>query len=102
MTDRTPDLDALAEQFGFPKPVSTAFQPRLAAQIDLGETFAERETCCCALHGTLHDRRTCCPVHRQTRAGIDVPAMTPERAEAPAYDTSMDPCSPDFDPSSWA
>lgn len=124
MTDRQPSIDALAERYGFPEPVSTGFRPRVAAQIDLSETF-ERETCCCSLHGSLHNARTCCPVHRQTRAGIAVPAMTPidddlavrdaacpltpEDIEAlnaieahPTYDTMLDPCSPDFDLSSWA
>ena len=103
MTENHTDLDALTARYGFPEPVDTmlpAFQPQVAAQIDLSETF-ERVTCCCTLHGTLHDRRTCCPVHKQVRAGLPVPAMMPAKPEAAAYDTSMDPCSPDFDLSTW-
>lgn len=106
------EIDRLAARYGFPEPIDTGFQPRplLSAQIDLAETFGERETCCCTLHGSLHNARTCCPVHAQTRAGIAVPAMTPADAdaayerepEAPTYDTTLDPCSPDFDLSSWA
>jgi len=117
------EIDRLAARHGFPKPIDTGFRPQVAAQIDLTETF-ERTTCCCTLHGSLHNARTCCPVHAQTRAGIAVPAMTPIAAEpdpfddpagaggverdwsgvpiTPTYDTTLDPCSPDFDLSSWA
>lgn len=80
------DIERLCERYGFPEPIDTTpaplpGRPLVAAQIDLGETY-ERKTCCCALHGSLHDRRTCCPEHRQTRAGLPIPTMTPDVTSA--------------------
>lgn len=72
--DPDEDLDTITARHGLPKPCGA---PLVHAQIDLDEpALTERETCCCRLHGALHNPDTCCPVHRtRERAGIPVPAM---------------------------
>lgn len=74
MSENTSEIERLADRYGFPKPVGDA-KPVLAAQIDLDEAVGARTTCCCTLHGSLHNSATCCPEHRRARAGIPVPTM---------------------------
>lgn len=75
MTENLSEIERLAERHGFPAPVGD-FKPLVSAQIDLSEPLGDMpRACCCALHGSLHDRATCCPTHRRARAGIPVPTM---------------------------